>query len=212
MKKLLTIVCLSGLLSVPSVVFAEGPCAPGEMPEDASDEEMMDAKEAAMNSAECTRSRVSAVESAMASGPMWYGILHAGVNSAATAGVVDGGSRFGVKGSSEVTEGLTAVYNFEKTIDATDGSWGAGRVSYAGLTGGFGTLQFGHNWSATYNSVGAITDNSSYFGDSETSGRHGNMVSYAVSVENIQIQADVVMNSGGGTGTVAASPAVVAHS
>ena len=163
MKKLLTVVCLSGLLSVPSVVFAQ---------EDG--------------------------------GASWYGILHAGINSAATAGVVDGGSRWGIKGSSEVSEGLTAVYQFEHSINATNASWGAGRVSYAGLSGGFGTLQFGHNWSATYNSVGAITDNSSYFGDSETSGRHGNMVSYAVSVENISIQADVTMNNGWGAKSTAA--------
>ena len=48
MKKLLTVVCLSGLLSVPSVVFAQ---------EDG--------------------------------GPSWYGTLHTGITSAATAGVVD---------------------------------------------------------------------------------------------------------------------------
>ena len=67
MKKLLTVVCLSGLLSVPSVVFAE---------EDG--------------------------------GATWYGSLRVGVTSSATAGVADGGSRWGVKGSSEVSEGLTA--------------------------------------------------------------------------------------------------------
>ena len=158
MKKLLTVVCLSGLLSVPSVVFAQ---------EDG--------------------------------GPSWYGTLHTGITSSATAGVVDGGSKWGIRGSSEVSEGLTAVYQFEHAINAAGGTWGGGRVGYVGLSGGFGTLQIGQNWSASYNSVGAITDNSSYFGDAETSVRHGNLVSYAVSVENIDIQVDLIMNNGGGT-------------
>ena len=65
-----------------------------------------------------------------------------------------------------------------------------------GLSGGFGTLTLGHIWAASYNSVGAITDNSNYLGDSETTLRHGSVVSYAVSVEDISIQADAVMNNG----------------
>ena len=200
MKKLLTLVCLLGLLSVPSVVFAEGPCAPGEMSEDASAEEMMEAKQAAMNSAECTRSRVSAVESAMASGAVWYGSLRVGVTSSATAGLADGGSRFGVMGSSEVSEGLTAIYQFEHGINSTNANLGeSGRLAYVGLSGGFGSLTLGQIGSASYNGVGAITDNSNYLGDAETGGsRHGNAVSYAVSVENISMQVDVIMNNGGG--------------
>ena len=72
-------------------------------------------------------------------------------------------------------------------------------MSYAGLSGGFGTLTLGQVWSASYNSVGAITDNSYAYGDSETAYRHGNAVSYAVSVENISIQIDALMNQSGGT-------------
>ena len=155
MKKLLTVVCLSGLLSVPSVVFAEA---------------------------------------------NWYGSLRAGINSSGTTGVADGGSRFGVSGSSEVSEGLTAVYQFEHKINAANaGLGGGGRLAYVGLSGGFGTLTVGQIWSASYNSVGAITDNSFALGaGSSTSYRHGNAVSYAVSVENISIQVDALMNQSGG--------------
>ena len=156
MKKLLTVVCLSGLLSVPSVVFAEA---------------------------------------------SWYGRIAVGVesNAAGMTGVADKGSRFGVSGSSEVSEGLTAVYQFEHKINAASASLTDGRLSYAGLSGGFGSLTFGQVWSASYNSFGAITDNSYAYGDSETAYRHGNAVSYAVSVENISIQVDALMNQSGGT-------------
>jgi hypothetical protein len=164
------------------------------MSEDATAEEMMAAKEAAMNSDECTRSRVSALES----GASWYGTLHVGINSAGTAGVVDGGSNWGIKGSSEVSEGLTAVYRFEHKISTENASQPGGRLAYVGLTGGFGSLTIGQIWSASYNSFGAITDNSGFIGDSETTGRHGSVVSYAVSVENISLQLDATMNNGSG--------------
>ncbi len=131
----------------------------------------------------------------------WYGSLRAGILSQdGQTGVGDiySTSRWGIKGSSEVSEGLTAVYRFEHKINTPNATQPAGRLSYVGLSGGFGTLTIGQIWSATYNSVGAITDNSTFIGDSETSGRHGNVVSYAVSVENINIQTDVTMNKGWG--------------
>ena len=152
MKKLLTVVCLSGLLSVPSVVFAEA---------------------------------------------SWYGSLRSGILSdGGTTGVGDvfSTSRWGIKGSSEVSEGLTAIYNFESKINTTNASQPGGRLSYVGLSGGFGTLTLGQIWSATTNNFGAITDNSGFIGASETTGRHGSVVSYAVSVENISIQLDATMN------------------
>ena len=166
MKKLLTVVCLSGLLSVPSVVFAEA---------------------------------------------NWYGSLRAGINTAATTGVASGGSRWGIKGSSEVSEGLTAMYNFETAVDTTNATQPGGRLSYVGLSGGFGSLTIGQIWSASYNSVGAITDNSVFLGNSETSYRNGSSVSYAVSVENISIQADAIMKNGSGTTGKPASAAVTGH-
>ena len=135
----------------------------------------------------------------------WYGSLRAGIKASSTTGVANGGSRWGIMGSSEVSEGLTAVYRFEQGIDSanasqsnvsgSDGSFSSGgRLSYVGLSGGFGTLTIGQVWSASYNSFGAITDNSGFLGDSETSYRNGNAVSYAVSVENISIQVDAIMN------------------
>ena len=104
----------------------------------------------------------------------------------------DGGSRWGIKGSAEVSEGLTAVYRFEHKISTKDASQPGGRLAYAGLSGGFGTLTVGQVWSASFNSVGAITDNSFYFGDSTTSYRHGNALSYAFSSGAVGVQVDLV--------------------
>ena len=156
MKKLLTIVCLSGLLSVPSVVFAEA---------------------------------------------SWYGSLRGAIGSNADGqtGIADGSSRFGVKGSSEVSEGLTAIYNFEHSFGPTGNLVdGGGRHHYVGLSGGFGTLTIGQSNSASSNNIAVITDNAYFLGagsgvTSRTAG-----VKYSVSVENISIQADVVMNQGDG--------------
>ena len=161
MKKLLTVTCLAGLLSVPSVVFAEA---------------------------------------------SWYGSIRAGVATTPVDADADGttdhsvthvrdaSSRWGVKGDSEVAEGLTAVYRFESKLDSTDGSQPGGRLSYVGLSGGFGSITVGQIWNAAYNSFGAVTDNSLIFGDAETGYRHGDAVSYAVSVGDISLQADVLMN------------------
>ena len=125
----------------------------------------------------------------------WYGSLRGGVASTGgVEGFSDGGSRWGIKGSNEVSDGLTAVYRFEHKISTADASQPAGRLAYAGLSGGFGTLTLGQIWSASYNSVGAITDNSFAWGDSETTYRHGNVVSYAVSTGNASLQFDVMMD------------------
>ena len=124
----------------------------------------------------------------------WYGSIRTGLQNEETSGLADRGSRWGIKGSSEIAEGLTAVYRYERSIDSTNAEDTGGRLSYVGLSGNFGTITVGQVWSATYNSVGVITDNSGAFGDSETDLRIGNAVSYSVSVGNLSLQADVVMN------------------
>ena len=80
MKKLLITVCLSGLLSVPSVVLG------AEM-----------------------------------GGASLYGSFRAGLSfGSGDAKVQNYGSRWGIKGSHEVSEGLTASYKFEGGLDMTD--------------------------------------------------------------------------------------------
>ena len=68
------------------------------------------------------------------------------------ARTIGGGSRWGIKGSSEVSEGLTGVYKFETRINANATSTNAkGGIDdsqstnqlYVGLSGGFGSLTLG---------------------------------------------------------------------
>ena len=123
----------------------------------------------------------------------WYGSLRGGLQAGGGADgqFFDGGSRWGIKGSAEVSEGLTAVYRFEHKISTTDGGQPGGRLAYAGLSGGFGTITVGQIWNAAYNHAGAITDKSFYFGDAGTGYRHGNAISYAFSSGAVGFQVDL---------------------
>ena len=114
---------------------------------------------------------------------------------------MDGGSRWGIKGSNELADGLSAIYQFEHKFSTEDaGMDGGGRLAHVGLSGGFGTLTLGQIWSASFNATGAITDNSLLWGDSATSYRVGNAVSYSNSVGNASLQIDAIMDSDRDTG------------
>ena len=132
----------------------------------------------------------------------WYGSLRGGVEVGGgnDASFKDGGSRWGIKGSSEISEGLSAIYRFEHKISTTDASQPGGRLAYAGLSGSFGTVSLGQIWSASFNHVGGITDGSWFYGNSETSYRVGNALSYAMSAGAISMQLDAVMDGGTDTG------------
>ena len=130
-------------------------------------------------------------------GAILYGSLRSGWKSNETAGVDDFASRFGIMGSSTLSEGLTAVYKFEHDI-ASDGDLGdSGRLSYVGLSGGFGTLAVGRVNSAAGHFSGVV-DQSYFLGASEVPTKTSNTVSYSVSVGSISLQADIEANKGGG--------------
>ena len=112
-------------------------------------------------------------------------------------------SRWGVRGSNEISDGLTAVYRFEHKLDSSNATLDAdgddeltddGRLSFVGLSGGFGTLTLGQIWGAEYNSTGAILDNSYFYGSSQGSYRVGDAVSYAMSTGPVSLQLDAIMN------------------
>ena len=114
-----------------------------------------------------------------------------------TSGLWSGFSRVGIKGSSEVSEGLTAVYHWAQNVDATSGEITGGRLSNIGLSGGFGTILLGRQTTASRTHVGFL-DNASFLGASETPGRSSDTISYALSVGSVSFKADVVGNRGGG--------------
>ena len=126
----------------------------------------------------------------------WYGSFRAGISSSSGNTVLHSpGSRWGVKGSNEISDGLSGVYRYEEALDLKTATLAAGnRLSYVGLSGGFGTLTMGRVWGAEYNSTGAITDNSYFHGDSLGSYRVGPAVSYAISTGPVSMQIDAVMN------------------
>ena len=132
----------------------------------------------------------------------WYGSLRGGLQSSSGSDLeyFDGGSRWGIKGSAEVSDGLTAVYRFEHKISTANGSQPGGRLAYAGLSGGFGTITLGQIWNAAYNHAGAITDTSYYFGNATTGYRHGSALSYAFSTGPVGFQLDLVSDGSKDTG------------
>ena len=126
----------------------------------------------------------------------WYGSFRGGVESAGgSSHMFSNGSRWGVRGSNEISEGLTANYRYEEALDLATASLATGnRLSYVGLSGGFGTISIGRIWSASFNTVGAILDNSWVYGSSHTSYRVGPAVSYSNSAGAATLQVDLVMD------------------
>ena len=130
-------------------------------------------------------------------GASWYGKLNGGV---LLGGDDDGsfnsnGSRWGVKGSTELSEGLSAVYNFEAGLDGATATQTPGnRLSYMGLSGGFGNITMGRLWSATENNAGGWRFLNPWFGSSDTTGRISHAVSYAFNSEMAGFQVDAVMD------------------
>ena len=109
-------------------------------------------------------------------------------------------SRWGVKGSSEVSEGLTAVYRYEEDLDLGTATLKAGnRLSYVGLSGGFGTVTMGRIWSAAYNHVGALTDRGIHNApNTSVASRKSNALSYSASTGPVSFQVDAYMTPNSG--------------
>ncbi|MBB1075905.1 porin [Rhodoferax sp. 4810] len=65
-------------------------------------------------------------------------------------------SRWGMKGSEDLGGGLKAVFNFETAVAVDSGaSTGFDRVSYVGVSGGFGEVLLGKPWTAIDDVMGA---------------------------------------------------------
>lgn len=82
-----------------------------------------------------------------------YGLAHVsydfyqGTEENYNHGLSSNSSRLGVKGSEKISDGLTAIYQFETTVNVDDGSslWGSARNTFVGMTGGWGTALFGRH-------------------------------------------------------------------
>ena len=127
-------------------------------------------------------------------GPSLYGSFRTGIIFGdGDSNVSDIVSRWGIKGSHEVSEGLTAAYKYEAKMDTTSAasSGTAGRLSNISLSGGFGTVSLGQIWSASAIHYGFAVDPSYYngvFGGANY--RRPNSVSYSSSAGDVNFQID----------------------
>jgi len=121
------------------------------------------------------------------------------------------GSRFGIKASSDVGNGLTASakYEFATITDKEQNNIADLRVGTVGLSGGFGSVTVGNQWSAFYDTVGTDIDPTYSLGwhlYSSVVGapyRASNTIKYSNSFGPIYLEADVRINDSNEGGAVA---------
>ncbi len=174
------VLIFSGLLAAPATVFADEVTS-----EDTASEDNM------------------ATSAAEPVGASWYGSLRGGIEfmSDKDASYFKAeGSRWGIKGSSEVSEGLSAVYRFEHAIETHNAGQPNGRLAFVGLSGGFGALTLGRIDSASYNHTGVIRDIGNWYTSGDTGNKIGNTLSYAFSADAFSVQVDAIMDGGKDTG------------
>ena len=115
-------------------------------------------------------------------------------------------SRFGFKGSGDIGNGLTAFgrYEFGTNTDKELGITSDGdlhladvRLAFVGLSGGFGSVSIGNQWSAFFNSVGTIVSPTFTLGGSNLSNtpfRASNTIKYANSFGPVSLEVDLRLN------------------
>jgi predicted porin len=120
-------------------------------------------------------------------------------------------SRFGFKGVGDIGNGLTAIgrYEFSTSSDREQPGIGDIRLAYVGLSGGFGTVTMGNQWSAYYNSIGthlSPTYSVGYYLYSSIGQgpfRASNTIKYANSFGPVNMEIDVRLNDSGEDNDVA---------
>ena len=128
MKKQLIAIGLVSFLAVPSAVFAEGDACAPIMSEGMTEEAVMAAKSAAMDTSECMGQRLGSIEEfSHGHGVALYGSFRTGLEfGSGDSSVRDIGSRWGLQGSAEVSEGLTAAFRYEANINTANAETSGG--------------------------------------------------------------------------------------
>ena len=153
-----------------------------------------------------------------------YGRIHQGIKIVnpemgdSMSDFIGVGSRFGIKASSDLGNGMTASaqYEFGTTSDrnnhgsnavtdaADDSLWSAdssgitNRIATVGISGAFGSIDLGNQWGAYYNIAGVHMDptfnigSSIYYGIVDTNTyRTANTIKYSNSFGPVSLQLDV---------------------
>jgi len=151
-----------------------------------------------------------------------YGRVHQGIKLVnpemgdSTTDFVNVGSRFGIKASSDVGNGMTASahYEFTTSSDVPGAGVANTRIATVGVSGGFGSVTLGNQWSAWYNKVGVHVDPTFAVGGAHHIGpfRTPNTIKYANSFGPVSMELDVrlddSMDGSGDGNALAASIAV----
>ncbi len=111
-------------------------------------------------------------------------------------------SRFGFKASADIGNGLTATgrYEFATTTDKEQNNISDLRIGTVGISGGFGSVTAGNQWSAYYNTVGTHLDPTYSLGyylySSLASGpyRSSNTIKYANDFGPVHLELDYRAN------------------
>lgn len=119
----------------------------------------------------------------------------------------DNTSRIGIKATSELFSGATAIAHFETYANTETGEFGSGskgRLAYVGATGDFGTVTVGRQWIPAYLWTVAKTDimaaaNTETTHSYPTGGRQGNVAAYVTpSMSGFQVAAAIVARNNAG--------------
>lgn len=137
----------------------------------------------------------------------FYGSFRAGVQY--TDPDVEGGnsnwdvtnetSRWGVRGSEDLGNGLSAIYQMETQVraDVHNDSDFSGRLAWVGLKGGFGAVKLGAQWTPYYNVAGILdVFNATGFQSYNGPFRQNNAIVYATpdSIGFLKGEAMIVMD------------------
>lgn len=126
----------------------------------------------------------------------------------------DNGSRFGFKGSGDMGNGMSAFGRYEFQIDTDTNKKGDTikntRLAFVGLSGPFGSISLGQQWSAYFQNFGTHASLNIIKGPGQMSnsvrswlGRTGNTIQYANNLGPVSLKLDARVDDaddGGGNG------------
>lgn len=125
---------------------------------------------------------------------------------ASTTNLSDNASRIGLKGSTDLGNGMTVSgrWEFGANADNSDDGIEGTRLGWVGLSGGFGSITAGNQWSTYFNTIGSHIS-PTYFLGPQFQGpfRTANTIQYSNGFGPVSISADVRAddaNDGGGNG------------
>lgn len=120
--------------------------------------------------------------------------------------IADNASRIGIKATTQLNSGVTALVRFETYANTETGAFGSptkGRLAYIGATGDFGTVTAGRQWTPQYlwtsGKVDLLDHGSNPTHNYTLAGRQGNTVAYITpDMGGLQAAAVLVARDGAG--------------